>query len=80
MNRSPRSGPALRQRRRDDVVPEPSGTLTVEAVMADPAASEALKTVVSAWVWRDVVDAAQDAEALHRLFAARADLLLEGSG
>ena len=48
--------------------------------MADPSASTALKAVVSAWVWRDVVDAAQDAEALHRLFAARADLLLGGSG
>lgn len=59
---------------------EPLGTLTVESVMADPSASTALKTVVSAWVWRDVVDAAQDAEALHRLFAARADLLLGDSG
>lgn len=48
--------------------------------MNDPAASMALKAVVSAWVWRDVVDAAQDAEALHRLFAARADVLLGGSG
>lgn len=48
--------------------------------MDDPAASEALKAVVSAWAWRDVVDAAQDAEALHRLFATRADTLLGGSG
>lgn len=55
---------------------EGGAILTVEAVMNDPAASEALKAVVSAWVWRDVVDAAQDAEALYRLFTARADLLL----
>lgn len=53
--------------------------LTVEAVMENPAASEALKAVVSAWVWRDVVDAAQNAEALHRLFRGRADRLLGGS-
>lgn len=59
---------------------EPLEPLTVEAVMEDPAASTALKTVVSAWVWRDVVDAAQDAEALHRLFAARADVLLGSAG
>lgn len=50
--------------------------MTVEDVLADPAASQALKAVVSAWVWRDVVDAAHDAEALHRLFAARAARLL----
>jgi hypothetical protein len=49
---------------------------TVEAVLQDPAASEALKAVVSAWVWRDAVDAARDAEALHRVFAARAVTLL----
>jgi hypothetical protein len=61
-------------------VAEASEPLTVEAVMRDPAASEALKVVVSAWVWRDVVDAAQDAEALHRLFATRAERLLGGSG
>lgn len=54
--------------------------LTVEAVMDDPAASEALKAVISVWVWRDVVDAAQDAEALHRLFATRAEILLGRRG
>lgn len=48
--------------------------------MRDPAASEALKVVIIAWVWRDVVDAAQDAEALHRIFASRAERLLGGSG
>ncbi|QFU32305.1 hypothetical protein [Brevundimonas sp. Bb-A] len=46
---------------------------TVAGVLADPAASFALKAVLLAWSGRDVVDAANDAEVLSAILGAEAD-------
>jgi len=49
---------------------------SVASVMADPAASSALKTVLRTWGTRDAVDAANDAAVLARVLAAEARLSL----
>jgi len=49
---------------------------SVASVMADPAASSALKTVLRTWRMRDAVDAANDAAVLARVLAAEARLSL----
>lgn len=43
---------------------EASRLITAAEVLADPSASEALKTVLRAWQVRDAVDAANDAAVL----------------
>lgn len=52
--------------------------LTIAGVLADPAASFALKAVVRQWSERDRIDAANDAQVLCALFIARADQHLGG--
>lgn len=44
---------------------------SIDQVLADPAASFALKSVLRLWLTRDFSDAAQDARALARLLEAR---------
>lgn len=46
------------------------GHPSVRAVLDDPAASEALKTVIRDWLRRDPVDAANDADVLAAVFEA----------
>lgn len=52
--------------------------LTISGVLADPAASFALKSVIRQWMERDRVDAAIDAEVLSMLFGAKTDPWLGG--
>ncbi|MBB5740776.1 hypothetical protein ACETK8_10535 [Brevundimonas staleyi] len=52
---------------------------TIASVLADPAASFALKAVLLAWSGRDVVDAANDAELLSAILGAEADRFPRGS-
>jgi len=47
--------------------------LTIAGILADPAASFALKSVIRQWMTRDGVDAAKDARMLCELFGAAAD-------
>ncbi|MBU1277493.1 MAG: hypothetical protein KJ720_19135 [Proteobacteria bacterium] len=51
---------------------------TVTALLADPAASFAVKAVIRQWARRDCVDAAIDARALCEVFEAAADRMLGG--
>jgi hypothetical protein len=51
---------------------------TIEALLADPAASFAVKAVVRQWATRDCVDAAIDARALCTVFEAAADRMIGG--
>ena len=51
---------------------------TVAALLADPAASFAVKAVVRQWATRDCVDAAIDARALCTVFEAAADRMIGG--
>ena len=51
---------------------------TVADILADPAASFALKAVLVAWSGRDRVDAAKDARLLSDLFGAEADRFAGG--
>lgn len=54
---------------------EPSaipGVPAIDRVLADPAASLPLKSVVRLWLTRDFVDAARDARVLAQLLEARA--------
>lgn len=53
-------------RRRIDPAPD----LSIEQVLADPAASFTLKTVLREWRSRDLVDAVLDARALHAVLEA----------
>lgn len=46
---------------------------SVDAVMADPAVSRFLKLTLDAWLFRDPVDAAHDAELLSAVLVRRAD-------
>ena len=46
---------------------------TIEALLADPAASFAVKAVARRWAARDCVDAAVDARTLCTVFEAVAD-------
>lgn len=52
---------------------------SVEAVLGDPAVSGAFKAVLRAWLRRDAVDAAKDAELLASVLGRRADSLLGSS-
>ncbi|WP_339929558.1 hypothetical protein [uncultured Brevundimonas sp.] len=52
---------------------------TIAALLADPAASFAVKAVARRWAARDCVDAAVDARALCRIFEAAADGMLGGA-
>jgi len=47
--------------------------LTIAGILADPAASFALKSVIRQWMTRDGVDAANDARMLCELFGATVD-------
>lgn len=51
---------------------------TIAALLADPAASFAVKAVVRQWATRDCADAAIDARALCGVFEAAADRMLGG--
>lgn len=48
---------------------------SIEQVLADPAASFALKSVLRLWLTRDFSDAARDARVLSQLLEARANEL-----
>lgn len=61
--------------RRADAAPTP----TVAELLADPAASFAVKAVARRWAARDCVDAAVDARALCDVFEARADQRIGGA-
>ena len=50
--------------------------LSVEDVLGDPAVSDAFKAVLRAWLRRDAVDAAKDAELFASVLGRRADPLL----
>lgn len=50
-----------------------SEDLSIADVLADPAASFALKDVIRSWSNRDCIDAARDASVLCRLFELAAD-------
>ena len=53
---------------------------SVRAVLEDPAASEALKSVIRNWLQRDPVDAANDADVLAAVFEAYStDVLLSAA-
>ena len=52
---------------------------SIEEVLADPAASFWLKTVLRSALCRDPVDAAHDSEILARLLEERCDKILSGS-
>lgn len=52
---------------------------TVAALLADPAASFAVKAVARRWAARDCVDAAIDARALCTVFEAAADRKFGGA-
>jgi len=49
---------------------------TVEFVLADPGVSRFLKLTLDAWLFRDPVDAANDADLLAAVLGRRADALL----
>jgi len=51
----------------------------IDKVLADPAASFWLKTVLRSALCRDPVDAAHDSEILARLLEERCDKILSGS-
>ncbi|MCH4269638.1 MAG: hypothetical protein LKF80_14670 [Brevundimonas sp.] len=48
------------------------GSPAIDRVLADPAASFPLKSVLRLWLTRDFIDAARDAQVLAQLFEARA--------
>lgn len=52
---------------------DPIEQVTLDRLLADPAASFALKAVIEAWAGRDCVDAAHDARLLHAAFALNVD-------
>lgn len=52
------------------------GAPTVEFVLADPSVSRFLKLTLDAWLFRDPVDAANDAELLAAVLDRRANELL----
>lgn len=52
---------------------EPFPDTTVADLLADPAVSFPLKTVILSWEQRDPVDAARDARVLAEVFERRAD-------
>lgn len=47
-------------------------SLSIDRVLADPAASFALKAALRLWLRRDFIDAARDARVLAQLLEARA--------
>lgn len=51
---------------------------TIEALLANPAASFAVKAVARRWARRDCVDAAVDARTLCTVFEAVADQMFGG--
>lgn len=51
----------------------PIEQVTLDRLLADPAASFALKVVIDAWAERDLVNAANDAWLLFVTFARAAD-------
>lgn len=51
--------------------PDPTATPSINAVLADPSTSFWLKRALASSVNRDALDAARDAELLHRLLDAR---------
>jgi len=50
---------------------------TLPGLLADPATSFALKTVIKAWAGRDSLDAEHDARLLHEAFVGEVDQQLE---
>ena len=56
----------------------PPSPLTVADLLADPAASFAIKDVARRWAARDCVDAALDAQVLCEVFEAAADRMFGG--
>lgn len=52
---------------------------TVAGLLADPAASFAIKDVARRWAARDCVDAATDARVLCEMFKAAADRMFGGA-
>lgn len=58
------------------VLGDPTETLTIEDVLADPAASDWLKARLVEALERDALDAAIDAEVLARLLRRRVDGML----
>ena len=52
---------------------------TVAGLLADPAASFAIKDVARRWAARDCVDAATDARVLCEMFEAAADRMFGGA-
>ncbi|MEJ6788038.1 hypothetical protein BrevBR_00690 [Brevundimonas sp. BR2-1] len=52
---------------------------TVAGLLADPAASFAIKDVARRWAARDCVDAATDARVLCQVFEAAADRMFGGA-
>ena len=53
-----------------------AGAPDVEAALADPAVSTACEVVLTAWLQRDPVGAARDAEMLAAVLGRRCDQLL----
>jgi hypothetical protein len=62
------------------VADRPGAEPTLDTVLADPSASQTLKTVLLQWAARDPVDATHDAEILLRVLEGRARLVLGGGG
>jgi hypothetical protein len=56
---------------------ESSGVPTIEKILGDPAASSWLKNALRSALWRDPVDAANDAAVLARLLESRCPNILE---
>ena len=73
----------LRAERREESLmsngPTPGDLPSIDEVLADPAASFWLKTVLRSALSRDPVDAAHDSEILARLLEERCDQILSGS-
>lgn len=59
--------------------PKAGDLLSIDAVLADPAASFWLKAALRSALCRDPVDAAHDLEILARLLEERCDKILSGS-
>jgi hypothetical protein len=56
--------------------PRAETTPGVDQIMADPSVSRFLKLTLDAWLFRDPLDAAKDAELLAAVLGRRADVLL----
>jgi len=63
----------------DHGIRRPPSPPSVAGLLADPAASFAIKDVARRWAARDCVDAATDARVLCQVFEAAADRMFGGA-